>query len=362
MADTKLSGRTKTGVAVHEMAQVSRDPHALPETLMSDTTRRVTVWTVHRDKKTHIAKEIPLADAAAAQKGAELVWVHYDLERGATLVPSDCPIAMPDMARDALTAFETRPRSEQIGNGAMLNLRGLGEVEQYNGDPLVSLRMWAERNVVVTASFRNLLAMGPVHDAMRQGRYQDAGDVIAALADAITEALDPKVADLGDRLDDIESVLETAQRPMAIRRRVSRVRQLAISYRRFIAPQRAALEKLQQMDLDWMDESDRIKIRASADRCARMAEELEAVRERAAVAHEELTDLRAEKIDGRSLFISIIAMIFLPLTFITGLLGMNVAGIPYAQHPHAFWWVTGGCLVLALLIMGWFSIRKWYQS
>lgn len=341
------------------VARVDQHPDALPETLMSDVNRRVTSWVMTTDQPRMVT---PAEAAAAARQGAELVWVHYDLERGARLDAQDCPIAMPEIARESLTAFETRPRSERIGNGAMLNMRGLGEVEQYNGDPLVSLRAWAESNVLVTASFRELLAMASVQDAMRNGHYHDTGDVIAALADAITEALDPKVADLGDRLDDIESVLETAQRPMAIRRRVSRVRQMAISYRRFIAPQRVALERLQQMELDWLDESDQIKIRASADRCARMAEELEAVRERAAVAHEELTDLRAEKIDGRSLFISIIAMIFLPLTFITGLLGMNVAGIPYAQHPHAFWWVTGGCLLLAIVIIAWFSIRKWYQN
>ena len=343
----------------HDVTDAELHPHALPETLMSDTARSVTVWVVDKG----ICTMATIAEAfAAANAGAELVWLHYDLERGAQLAVEDCPFPIPEMARDALTAFETRPRSERIGNGAMLNLRGLGEVEQYNGDPLVSLRMWAEQNLLITASFRELFAMLRVREAMQTGNYHDAGDVIAALADAITEGLDPKVADLGDRLDDIESVLETAQRPMTIRRKVSRIRQMAISYRRFIAPQRVALERLQQMQLPWLDEDDQIKLRASADRCARMAEELEAVRERAAVAHEELTDLRAEKIDARSLFISIIAMIFLPLTFITGLLGMNVAGIPYATHPDAFWWVTGGCIVLAMLIIAWFSIRKWYQS
>ncbi len=334
-------------------------PGALPETLMSDTARSVTAWIVDKG----VCTLATMAEAfTAAHAGAELVWIHYDLERGARLDVEDCPFPIPEMARDALTAFETRPRSERIGNGAMLNLRGLGEVEQYNGDPLVSLRMWAEQNLLITASFRELFAMLRVREAMQTGSYHDAGDVISALADAITEGLDPKVADLGDRLDDIESVLETAQRPMTIRRKVSRIRQMAISYRRFIAPQRVALERLQQMQLPWLDEDDQIKLRSSADRCARMAEELEAVRERAAVAHEELTDLRAEKIDARSLFISIIAMIFLPLTFITGLLGMNVAGIPYATHPDAFWWVTGGCIVLAILIIAWFSLRKWYQS
>ena len=56
------------------------------------------------------------------------------------------------------------------------------------------------------------------------------------------------------------------------------------------------------------------------------------MRERAALLHEQLTDLRAEELDQRSLLISVFAFIFLPLTFITGLLGMNVEGIPYAQR------------------------------
>ena len=52
-----------------------------------------------------------------------------------------------------------------------------------------------------------------------------------------------------------------------------------------------------------------------------MAEELESIRERSSLMHEALTDLRAEQIDSRSLVISIVAMVFLPLTFITGLYG-----------------------------------------
>lgn len=331
----------------------------LPETDADDTKRRSQAYVLIDGN----AKKASVEEATqAVAAGAQLVWMHFDLERGARLDFADCPFHIPDVARDSLTAFETRPRTDQLGDGVILNLRGLGEIEKYGGDPLVSLRIWAENNLVITASFRELLSMHIVREAMLAGRYTDAGDIIAALADSITEALDPKVADLGDRLDDIESVLDTARRPMAIRKRVSRVRQLAISYRRFIAPQRGALERLSLLDVRWLDESDLVKLRGASDRCARMAEELEAVRERAAVAHDELTDMRSEVIDRRSFLMSIIAMIFLPLTFITGLLGMNVAGIPYADHPDAFLWVTGGCVLLGVLIIAWFSIHKWFQS
>ena len=120
-----------------------------------------------------------------------------------------------------------------------------------------------------------------------------------------------------------------------------------------------AVERLATSDCAWLDEADRQHLRDAADRVARMAEELEAVRERSALIHEELTDLRSEQLDTRALLISIVALIFLPLTFITGLLGMNVEGIPYAKESWAFWGVVGFCLLIALAVLGWFIRAHW---
>ena len=74
-----------------------------------------------------------------------------------------------------------------------------------------------------------------------------------------------------------------------------------------------------------------------------------------------LTDLRAEQIDQRSLIISVVAMIFLPLTFLTGLLGMNVQGIPYADQPWAFEGVVWVCTGIAVAIAGYFIRRRWLR-
>src|SRR3546814_17545771 len=85
-----------------------------------------------------------------------------------------------------------------------------------------------------------------------------------------------------------------------------------------------------------------------------MAEELEAVRERSALLHEQLTDLRTEQIDQRSLIVALIALIFLPLTFVTGLFGMNVEGIPIRRDGMAFWWIAIGSCV--------FGAAMWLRS
>jgi zinc transporter len=175
---------------------------------------------------------------------------------------------------------------------------------------------------------------------------------------AITAELDPIVADLGDSLDECESALE-ANNAFELRRRVTRTRSEAIGYRRFLFPQRAALEKLAALPCDWLHDDDRQHLGTAADRAARMAEEVESIRERAGLMHETLTDLRAELIDQRSLIIAIAAMVFLPLTFITGLYGMNVEGLPYAHEPWAFDAITAGCALIAIGITAYFIWRHW---
>jgi zinc transporter len=302
------------------------------------------------------AREIPL-EAALTADGA-LVWIHLHGEEPALRPWLEDTAGLPAYVVDPLVAVETRPRCTGLEDGAFVNLRGLSPEELATSDPLASVRLYAAAGRVYSVTRHKLTAMPAVRAEVEQAKIADPGDLIVAFAEEITDELDPLVADLGDTLDDCEEGL-SADRVFELRRVVSRTRIQAIGYRRFLAPQRAALEKLAALPGEWLGPDDRLHIAAAADQAARMAEELEAIRERAALIHETLTDLRAEQIDQRSLQIAIVAMVFLPLTFLTGLLGMNVEGIPFAQEPWAFAGVIGVCIALAVGITAWFVHRHW---
>lgn len=302
--------------------------------------------------------ELPFAEGAAQFGKAGLVWLVLDGRQAGVAKWIEEQQDIPHIARSALLAAETRPRSDLVGHGVIINLRGLGKTPEDDPDALVSLRFWAEPGRVILVMFRTSLALDVVVENFLAGAIHDPGDLLSNFADAITAGLDPDVANLGDALDDCELKVEVAN-IHPTRREVTRVRARAIAFRRFVAPQRQALSQLASAPLDWLDDDDRLHLREGADRAARMAEELESVRERAMLMHEELTDRRSELMDGRALLISIVALVFLPLTFITGLLGMNVDGIPYAHQPWAFWGVTGVCLFLALFVVGWFVRAHW---
>jgi zinc transporter len=298
-------------------------------------------------------------EQALAYRGPGFVWTHIESAEADEL-PAIVGADIPEVAAHALVATETRPRCDRIDDGAIVNLRGPAAVETEDSDRLVSIRMWVRRGRVDSVTRRPLAATAAVMALMSAGRILDPGDLVAAFAREISARLDPLVADLGDQLDDCESELSDGNK-FRLRLAITRIRSEAIAYRRFVAPDRDALLTLAALEFDWLAEEDRLHIREAADRFARMAEELEAVRERSALLHEQLTDLRAEEIDQRSLLISMVAFIFLPLTFVTGLLGMNVEGIPYAHTKWAFWGIVAFCAMIGVAVLAWFVRRQWLR-
>jgi zinc transporter len=310
---------------------------------------------VYTDSK---AAELPFSEGCNHFGSADFLWLHLDGREDGARAWVSAAEDIPDIARAALLASETRPRSDLIGQGAIINLRGLGKTPQDDPDSLVSTRFWAEAGRVISLGYRSSLALDEVMDAFLGGAIHDPGDLLSAFSGAITDGLDPDVAALGDTLDAIEVNLET-KGLWAMRRKVGHVRGQAIDYRRFVAPQRSALERLAAATVEWLDDDDRLHLREASDRFARMAEELEAVRERAAIVHEELTDLRAEQMDGRSLLISIAALVFLPLTFITGVFGMNFKYMPWLDSVWGFWGTMAVCLIITLGGIIWFFRHRW---
>jgi zinc transporter len=91
----------------------------------------------------------------------------------------------------------------------------------------------------------------------------------------------------------------------------------------------------------------------------RYLEDLDAARERAAVTQEELVSRLSEQMDNRMYVLSVVAAIFLPLGFLTGLLGINVGGIPGAEYKAAFaifCTFLGAIAIIELII---FRKKKW---
>ncbi len=245
----------------------------------------------------------------------------------------------------ALTQDETRPRCTHHKDGIILILRGVNLNPGADPEDMVSVRLWLESNRVISVGRRKLLAITDLANEIEHGDgARSLGAFVASLAYILTERMEPVITDLSERADDLEEAsLDMARNtPQS---EIAELRRTAIFLRRYIAPQKDALNRLSTDTSPIINENTRINLREAADRVTRLVEELDAVRERCAVLHDQLAERRAEEMNKNMFVLSIVAAIFLPLSFLTGLLGVNVGGIPGANSPYAF-------LVLCLLMVG----------
>ncbi len=281
-----------------------------------------------------------------------LLWVHARWEDPAAAAWVQHQAALSPDVVDALMAPDSRPRctvvSTSLGDGVLINLRGVNLHEGAEPEDMISVRIWLEAGRIVSTWRRPLFALRDMLDGVDRGQGPvSPGDFTARLALRLADRAEPIVADLNEVIDDMEEEILAPDQPTGMHGKLADTRRTAIILRRYMFPQRDALSTLAIEDLDWLSERDRSKLHEATDRITRLAEELDAIRERAAVVQDQLIERRAEAMNRSMLILAVVAAMFLPLGLITGLLGINVGGIPGAETSWAFWAVCGLLLVIA---------------
>jgi zinc transporter len=258
---------------------------------------------------------------------------------------------------DALLAEETRPRSASFGEGMAISLRGVNLNPGALPEDMVALRVWIDPRRLITVRSRRLAAAQDVREEVEAGNGPTTSSAtLLRLITRLIGRIGPVVDGLGDEIDQIEESM-AAHAPRDLRARLAALRRKAIGLRRYLAPQRDVLSRLHVEPSDLFDDRARLGLRECADSMLRYVEELDAARERAAVISDELTAATGERMNRTMYVISLVSTVFLPLGFVTGLLGVNVAGIPGAEVPFAFLLLSAGLVVLAVVEV--ILFRRW---
>lgn len=260
---------------------------------------------------------------------------------------------------EALTAEEPRPRSLVHKDGMLVILRGVNLNPGKDPEDMVSVRAWIDADRIVTLRHRRVMATDDLRQAIESGNGPvSSGEFLVDLADRLVLRMGVVISDVDDTVDALEDEVIAAQ-THELRQRIASIRRTAISMRRHLAPQRDVMARLYNEKVDWLNETERMRLREIADRTTRYVEDLDAVRDRATVTQEELNGRLAEQMNKTMYILSIVAAIFLPLGLLTGLLGINVGGIPGVENHWAF---AIFCILLLFIAAGqiWlFKKKKW---
>ena len=290
---------------------------------------------------------------------SQLDWKHVNFSDPADAAWVRRESGIKRLVAEAMLSDESRPRALHLDDGILVILRGVNMNSGSEVEDMISVRLWLEKGRVITASRRPLKSLESIRklNTLGEGPGSPAAfalELINRLSHFIgevTDGIESRLEQAEDDVNDAGAILKSSPFSM-VRRQSARIR-------RYLAPQRDALDSLARTPDPVFDPSQAAELREQANRITLVLEDLDLVRERALVAQEEFMGLIAHEQNTRMLLLSIVAAIFLPLSFLTGLMGMNVAGLPGTVNTWAFGIIVVLMTLIAALILLLFRARKW---
>lgn len=297
-----------------------------------------------------------------------VLWAHLDRQHPETRRWLREDSGLDELVVEAVLAEETRPRAQGHGDCALVNLRGINQNPGEDPDDMVSLRMWFEPSRVLTFRRLPVMAVRDMHFALEAGRGPESvGDLLCDIAEYMVDGIEPVVNTLEEIVDELEE-----QQLIRHRRRfrsplsddpaadhVLEVRSQAANLRRYIAPQKDALNQAYNLTVGWIDPMHQRRLREVADVVQRQVEVMEAIREHALILSDRIEHRMDARLNRTMFVLSAVAAVFMPLTVLTGMMGMNVGGIPFAEHRHGFL-LTSVIMLLVLAAILWvFKRLRW---
>jgi zinc transporter len=273
-----------------------------------------------------------------------ILWVHLERDHDAAAAWVTHNGGFDPLVADALLEDESRPRVEPVDDGLLIILRGVcaappDDAEEMAEDlDLVPLHAWVDENRVVTLrdSGHYITALRDIRQALEKGKGpKRTGELLALVSDKLVRDLEPVLDQMDEEVDELDELIfhgEAAE----VRERLKLLRRRAVQLRRYLSPQRDALNRIEHDDAPWLAERDKLRMREVIDKLMRCIEYLDAIRDRTGILHDDLSTVISERIARNSNRLAALAALLLPPSVVAGLFGMNVGGIPGVNDTWAF--------------------------
>jgi len=305
------------------------------------------------------ATQLDWEHAICADPATGVIWTHLDytdptaaqwINEGAGLSP---------LVAQALLDENTRPRGHEYPGGVLVALRGVNLNPGEDPEDMVAIRLWIEPGRIISTRKRPLLSIREISAALLRGKGpKNPGEVVVSLSKRLIARMSGVIEQIEEQTTELEELM-LENTSLQARDQLSQLRRKIIALKRYLSPQREALEALQGMDTELLSAAHAMGLRESNERLIRYIEDLNESRERAAVLHEETLNRASDLMNQRMYVLSLVAAVFLPLGFLTGLLGINVGGIPGSENPQAFYIFIAILGATTGAMMGYFKHKRW---
>jgi magnesium transporter len=262
---------------------------------------------------------------------------------------------------DAITEIH-HPKVESYGDYLYVILHGIDFRAREHRFRTQDVDFFLGPRFLVTVRKHESRSVGKVQQACgRDARLLGEGPaaLMHRIIDTMVDNYRPEVDKLQDRLDELEKAVFSRPSPEIVRRILDFKRDIA-SLRRVVLPQRDVIGRLARREFPHISEQLAYRYRDVHDHLVRLSDEAMYFHDRVTSLLEAHLSTVSNQLNGVMKVLTVIATIFMPLTVLTGLFGMNVTlpELPGGGRVQ-FWWVFLLMLGIAGVMLEVFRRKKW---
>ncbi len=313
----------------------------------------IQAWVINAERKLQM---IELSKLSQVENTAKYTWIHIEADPPSKAVKEIS--GLPYHVLNTLGEGESRPRSEVLEDGLLVNFRCPPSEVKHDIQEFASFRVWVTERLIVTVQRRPLDLAKSAVKQLSTAMPETSLELLTFFMSQIIEKTADIECAIDDELDRLEDLLAESSAGVS-RLQLGQLNKQIIMVRRYLVPQREALAKIHLEKFPWVKDIVNVQFREYTDSTIRILEDLAAARERTTVLQESLTSVSLEQTNKKIYLLSIVAVIFMPLSFVTGLLGINVGGIPGNTYKDGFWVVCTLLGALAFFELWMLRRKKW---
>ena len=307
-----------------------------------------------------------VADARTLlETGSALVWIDVDRRDPDALAELSDVIPMHPLAIEDAVNEHQRPIFSRYGDTFFLVMYELSDADATSDDGIdVSpVGFFVGENYVVTVRDTERSALDDVAKRWMHHRSavpdMDAGFLLYTMLDVIVDEYFPVLERFGERLDELESVIEDGAASESLQGRIHPLRRTVMRLRRILAPEREVLNELLRRESPLMSEETMAYVHDVYDHLLRVLDWLDSYRELASALFETHLAMASHKLDQVMRTLTMASIILMVSSLIAGIYGMNFQNMPELGWQFGYPMAIGLMVVLATALLLVFRWRKW---
>ena len=266
----------------------------------------------------------------------------------------------PLSVEDAVSALQF-PKIEAYPGYLYVVLHGIDAEPKQTQFATRDVDFFLGRNYLVTVHDGDSLSINSIHDVCTRHEYILKEGPVALMHRIVDQMVDnyrPVFEEIEARVGHLEEEAFAGHERLS--RRVMKLKRDVSSMRRVLVPQRDAIGRLARREFPAISDEMTYRFRDVYDHVVRLTEEVVLFQDRITGIFEVNLSSVSNRLNQVMKLLTVMSTIFLPLTVLTGMWGMNITIPHFPGGPDVqFWWISGLMIAICVAMLVVFRRNKW---